>query len=754
MPKTSKSLNADALTFHASGRPGKFEIAPTKPLTSQNDLALAYSPGVAAPCLEIAQDASKAYDYTNKGNTIGIISNGTAVLGLGNIGAQAAKPVMEGKAVLFKKFADLDGIDLEIDTNDVERFVDAVSLMGSSFGGINLEDIKSPECFIIEKRLQEVMDIPVFHDDQHGTAIITAAALINALHLTKRDLKTVKIVSSGGGAASIACIELIKAMGVPHDHVTMVDIEGVIYDGREKDMNPWKAAHAVKTDIRTLEEALKGADVFLGLSVANIVTPEMVKSMADQPIIFAMANPIPEIMPDVAKDARPDAIVATGRSDFPNQVNNVLGFPYIFRGALDVRASSITQGMKIAAAKAIAKLAREDVPDEVNEAYEGKVLHYGNDYIIPAPFDRRLIVEVSSAVAKAAMDDGVARKPIDDMTAYRHGLSARLDPTASTLQKIFDRIKGKNLRVVFAEGEEERVVRAAVAFRNAGYGEPIMVAREHRLAEAIERIGLEGAEDLICINAKNSGRNEDYIDQLYAKLQRNGAMRRDCQRMVNQDRNIFAAAMVDAGDADAMVTGTTRSFKSSFDHITRVIKAQNRDIFSMSMVVSRGTTVFLGDTSIHERPDADTLADIAQGIAAQVKRLGIEPRVAIMSFSNFGNPWMQTAANAHKAVEVLDQRQVDFEYDGEMTADVALDYDLMKANYPFSRLSGPANVLIMPGLHSANIAFKLLKKLGGGSTIGPIIFGADKPFQIVPMGASVNDIVQAAALSAFESLNK
>ncbi|MEK9859941.1 MAG: phosphate acyltransferase, partial [Alphaproteobacteria bacterium] len=493
----------------------------------------------------------------------------------------------------------------------------------------------------------------------------------------------------------------------------MVDIEGVIYDGREKDMNPWKAAHAVKTDIRTLEDALKGADVFLGLSVANIVTPEMVKSMADQPIIFAMANPIPEIMPDVAKDARPDAIVATGRSDFPNQVNNVLGFPYIFRGALDVRASSITQGMKIAAAKAIAKLAREDVPDEVNEAYEGKVLHYGNDYIIPAPFDRRLIVEVSSAVAKAAMDDGVARKPIDDMTAYRHGLSARLDPTASTLQKIFDRIKGKNLRVVFAEGEEERVVRAALAFRNAGYGEPIMVAREHRLAEAIERIGLEGAEDLICINAKNSGRNEDYIDQLYAKLQRNGAMRRDCQRMVNQDRNIFAAAMVDARDADAMVTGTTRSFKSSFDHITRVIKAQNRDIFAMSMMVSRGTTV-----------------------------------------SNFGNPWMHTADYALNAVEVLDQRQVDFEYDGELTADVALDYDLMKANYPFSRLSGPANVLIMPGLHSANIAFKLLKKLGGGSTIGPIIFGADKPFQIVPMGASVNDIVQAAALSAFESLNK
>ena len=754
MPKTRSSLNNDALHFHAMGRPGKFEITPTKPLTSQNDLALAYSPGVAAPCMEIADDPDKAYDYTNKGNTVGVISNGTAVLGLGNIGAQAAKPVMEGKSVLFKKFADLDGIDLELNTNDVDRFVDAVSLMGASFGGINLEDIKSPECFIIEKRLQEVMDIPVFHDDQHGTAIITAAALINAVHLTGRDLRSIKIVSSGGGAASIACIDLMKAMGVPHDNIILVDIEGVIYKGRDIDMNPWKAAHAVETKHRTLEEALVGADVFLGLSVANIVSKDMVKSMAEKPIIFAMANPEPEIMPDDAKAARPDAIVATGRSDFPNQVNNVLGFPYIFRGALDVRASSITQNMKIAAAEAIANLAREDVPDEVNEAYDGKVLHYGNDYIIPAPFDPRLIVQVSAAVAEAAMKDGVAKKPITDIEAYRNTLSARLDPTASTLQKIFTRIKGEEKRVVFAEGEEERVIRAAVAFRNAGYGEPIMIAREHRLREAIERIGLEGADELICVNAKNSDQNEFYIDQLYAKLQRNGAMRRDCQRMVNQDRNIFAAAMVNAGHADAMVTGTTRSFKSSFDHITRVIDPTESKIFSMSMMISRGTTVFIGDTSIHERPDAETMADIAEGIARQVKKLGIIPRVAIMSFSNFGNPWMKTAASAHKTIDVLDQRQVDFEYDGEMTADVALDYDLMRANYPFCRLSGPANVLIMPGLHSANISFKLLKKLGGGSTIGPIIFGAEKPFQIVPMGASVNDIVQAAALSAFESMEK
>ncbi|MCE2516448.1 MAG: NADP-dependent malic enzyme [Alphaproteobacteria bacterium] len=755
MPKTKNTLDAEALAFHKQGRPGKLEVTPTKPLTSQHDLSLAYSPGVAAPCLEIAEDPDKAYDYTAKSNTVAVISNGTAVLGLGDIGALASKPVMEGKAVLFKKFADIDGIDLEVDTNDVDRFVDAVSLLGASFGGINLEDIKSPECFIIEQRLRELMDIPVFHDDQHGTAIIAAAGLINAVELTGRSMKELKIVSNGAGAASIACVELIKALGVPHQNIIMVDREGVIYQGRESGMNQWKSAHAVVTKARSLEDALKGADVFLGLSVAGVVTKEMVRSMADKPIIFAMANPVPEIMPDEAKAASPDAIIATGRSDFPNQVNNVLGFPYIFRGALDVRASSITEGMKLAAAHAIANLAREDVPDEVNAAYEGKVLHYGNDYIIPAPFDPRLIVEVSAAVAQAAMDDGVARKPIADMESYRRSLTARLDPTASTLQKIFDRIQGKKRRVVFAEGEEERVIRAAVAFRAAGYGEPIMVAREHRLQEAIERIGLEGADDLICVNAKISDQNEAYIDRLFDKLQRKGALRRDCQRMVNQDRNIFAAAMVEAGDADAMVTGTTRSFKSSFDHITRVIgPKENTPFMASSLVISRGTTVFIGDTSIHERPNATLLADIAEGLAKQARAFGHTPRVAICAFSNFGNPWMKTAEAAHGAVEVLDQREVDFEYDGEMSAEVALDYELMKSNYPFCRLSGPANVLVMPGLHSANIAFKLLKKLGGGSTIGPVVLGASQPFQIVQMGASVNDIIQAAAISTFESLQK
>ncbi|XDZ65580.1 NADP-dependent malic enzyme [Alphaproteobacteria bacterium LSUCC0684] len=755
MTKAKKSLlDEEALALHANGRPGKFEIRPTKPLTSQHDLALAYSPGVAAPCLEIAADPDAAFVYTAKSNTVGVITNGTAVLGLGNIGALAAKPVMEGKAVLFKKFADIDGIDLELDTDDPERFIDAVRLLGPSFGGINLEDIKSPECFIIEKKLREVMNIPVFHDDQHGTAIIVAAALINALDLTGRRLEDIKIVSNGAGAASLACVRLIKAMGVPHENVLLADEEGVIHQGRKTAMNPWKEAHAIATDKRSLAEALEGADVFLGLSVAGAMTKEMVLSMAERPIIFAMANPVPEIMPDEVRAARPDAIIATGRSDFPNQVNNVLGFPYIFRGALDVQASSITEGMKIAAAEAIARLARTDVPDEVNEAYDGKTLHYGPDYIIPAPFDPRLIVEVSSAVALAAMEDGVARKPLENVDAYRGTLSARLDPTASTLQKIFARIKGKGRQVVFAEGEEERVIRAAIAFRAAGYGEPLMVAREHRLKEALERLGLDGVEELTCINAKISTRNEKYIDDLYGMLQRNGAIRRDCQRMVNQDRNIFAASMVRAGDADAMVTGTTRSFKSSFDHITRVIGPKpDTPFMAFSIVISRGTTVFIGDTSVHERPDPDQVADIAEGLAAQARAFGHTPRVAILAFSNFGSPWMKTARAAHEAVSVLDQRGVEFEYDGEMTAEVALDYELMRQNYPFCRLSGPANVLIMPGLHSANIAYKLLKQIGGGSTIGPILTGAEKPFQIVPMGASVTDIVQAAAIAAHDSLD-
>ncbi|EHI48436.1 malic enzyme [SAR116 cluster alpha proteobacterium HIMB100] len=748
-----KSLKQDALNFHSTGRPGKLEIAPTKPLTTQRDLSLAYSPGVAEPCLAIEASPDKAYDYTAKGNLVAVISNGTAVLGLGNIGAGASKPVMEGKAVLFKKFADIDGVDLELDTEDVDRFVEAVSLLGPSFGGINLEDIKSPECFIIEQRLREMMDIPVFHDDQHGTAIIAAAGLINALHLTGRDIRDIKVVSNGAGAASIACVELIKAMGVKHENVIMCDRAGVVWQGREDGMNQWKSAHAVNTDARTLSDALKGADVFLGLSAAKAMTPEMIKSMADRPIVFAMANPEPEIMPDVAKKARPDAIIATGRSDYPNQVNNVLGFPYIFRGALDVRATAINEEMKIAAANAIAMLAREDVPDEVNNAYAGESLRYGEDYIIPAPFDPRLISAVSSAVAEAAMASGVARKPIDDLEAYKRDLSARLDPTASFLQEVFDRITPENKRIVFTEGEEEVSIRAALAFSNSGYGHPVLLGREARIKQRIADMGLDGADDLDIINAKISDHNQDYIQFLYKKLQRRGVLERDCQRMVNLDRNVFAACMVANGHADALVTGMTRSFQTSFEHVTRVIgPKKGREFVTTSMLISRGRTVFMGDTSIHERPSGEQMADIAEVIAEKARSMGHTPRVAILSFSNFGNPDSAITQTARDAVAVLDQRKVDFEYEGEMTADIALDYELMQARYPFSRLKGPANILVMPGLHSANISFKLMQQLGGGSVIGPMILNAEFPFQIIPMSASVSDLVNAAAFAAYETL--
>ena len=748
-----KSLKQDALNFHATGRPGKLEITPTKPLTTQRDLSLAYSPGVAEPCLAIKASPDKAYDYTAKGNLVAVISNGTAVLGLGNIGAGASKPVMEGKAVLFKKFADIDGVDLELSTEDVDRFVDAVSLLGPSFGGINLEDIKSPECFIIEQRLREVMDIPVFHDDQHGTAIIAAAGLINALHLTGRDIRDIKVVSNGAGAASIACVELIKAMGVKHENVLMCDRSGVVYQGREDGMNQWKSAHAVKTDARTLADALKGADVFLGLSAAKAMSTDMLKSMADRPIVFAMANPEPEIMPDVAKKARPDAIIATGRSDYPNQVNNVLGFPYIFRGALDVRATAINEEMKIAAAHAIAMLAREDVPDEVTDAYAGESMRYGEDYIIPAPFDPRLISAVSSAVAQAAMTSGVAKKPIDDLESYRRDLSARLDPTASFLQEVFERITPENKRVVFTEGEEEVSIRAALAFSNSGYGHPVLLGREVRIKQIIADMGLDGANDLEIINAKISDHNKDYIGFLYKKLRRRGVLQRDCQRMVNHDRNVFAACMVANGHADALVTGMTRSFQASFEYVTQVIEPKKgKEFVTTSMLVSRGRTVFMGDTSIHERPSGEQMADIAEVIAEKARSMGHIPRVAILSFSNFGSPESEITQTARDAVAVLDTRKVKFEYEGEMTADIALDYDLMQSRYPFSRLTGPANILVMPGLHSANISFKLMQQLGGGSVIGPMILNGEHPFQIIPMSASVSDLVNAAALAAYESL--
>jgi len=743
----------EVLLMHASGRPGKIEIRPTKPLTTQRDLSLAYSPGVAVPCREIARDAALAYDYTAKGNVVAVITNGTAVLGLGDLGAIAAKPVMEGKAVLFKRFADVDGIDLEISTRDVDEFVNCVRFLGASFGGINLEDIKAPECFMIEERLRALLDIPVFHDDQHGTAIIVAAGLINALDLTGRRLKDVRMVVNGAGAAAIACADLLVHMGLPRDQITLCDSKGVVYRGRSEGMNQWKSAYAVETKLRKLEDVLSGADVFFGLSTKDVVSEAMVKSMAKRPIVFAMANPDPEITPEAVHAVRKDAIVATGRSDYPNQINNVLGFPYIFRGALDVRASTINEPMKVAAAYALAKLAREDVPDEVAAAYAGQRLRFGPDYIIPTPFDPRLIVAVPTAVAQAAMDSGVARRPIIDLEGYKRELAGRLDPLASSLQFIFEAVRARPQRIVFAEGEEERAIRAALAFRNAGFGVPVLVGRVERVRETIQQSGLEAADELEVHNARLSSHNKRYTDYLYGRLQRRGFIYRDCQRMVNQNRNVFAACMVAMGDADGMVTGLTRSFTVAYDDIRMAIDpAPEREVFGLSIVVARGHTVLLADTQVHERPSPRQLADIAVQAAAKARQLGHEPRVALCSFSSFGNTQYARAREIRAAVEELDRRQVDFEYDGEMAVDVALDPEVMKL-FPFCRLSGPATVLIMPGLHAANISAKLLQKLGRSTVIGPLLIGLGKPAQICPLGTALSELVNLAALTAHDAIN-
>ncbi len=752
-PDSKRVTDEEALLLHASGRPGKLEITPTKPLTTQRDLALAYSPGVAVPCIRIHEDPSSAYDYTAKGNLVAVVSNGTAVLGLGDLGALASKPVMEGKAVLFKRFADVDGIDLCVDTRDADEFVNCVRFLGPSFGGINLEDIKAPDCFVIEERLRELLDIPVFHDDQHGTAIIAAAGLINACDITGRNIKDVRMVVNGAGAAGIACAELFCVMGVQRENITLCDTKGVVFRGRTSGMNQWKSAFAVETEARTLADAVAGSDVFVGLSAKGAMTPEMVKSMAPRPIIFALANPDPEITPEEARAVRSDAIIATGRSDYPNQVNNVLGFPYLFRGALDVRATTINEQMKVAAAKSLAALAREDVPDEVDAAYAGRRLRYGPEYIIPVPFDPRLIVTVPPAVAQAAMESGVARKPIVDMTGYKHALRTRLDPTADSLELILDKVRANPRRVVFAEGEEERTIRAALAFRAAGFGTPVLIGREEVVREQLAAIGQPGVTDLEIHNARLSDANRRYTDYLYRRLQRKGALHRDCQRMVNQDRNVFAALMVAQGDAHAMVTGLTRTFGVSFDEISRVIdvKAGER-VFGLTVFVTRNRTVFIADTTVNVQPSAEILADIAVQAAAKARRMGHEPRVALLSFSNFGQHPSSNADPMRQAVELLDNRRVDFEYDGEMSADVALDYALMKRVYPFCKLSGPANVLVMPGLHSANISAKLLSRMAGGQMIGPLLIGLDKPVQVVTMGASVNDLVTAAALAAHDSL--
>lgn len=747
------AMDLEALRMHAAYPPGKVALAPTKPVTTQYQLSLAYSPGVAAPCLEIADNEDAAYDYTAKGNTVAVISNGSAVLGLGDLGGLGSKPVMEGKAVLFKRFADIDGVDIELDTYDTDEIIQCVKIMSKTWGGINLEDIKAPECFIIEQRLREICDVPVFHDDQHGTAIIAAAGLVNALHMTDRKLEDVKIVVNGAGAAAISCVELIKRFGAKNENVTLCDSRGAIYKGREDGMNQWKSGHAVETDARSLADAVNGADVFLGVSVRDSLTPKMLLSMGPNPVVFALANPNPEIDPALAMKTRDDVIIATGRSDYPNQVNNVLGFPYLFRGALDVRARAINDEMKLAAAEALAELAREDVPDEVAEAYQGRRLAFGPEYIIPTPFDPRLITAIPIAVAKAAVATGVARKPIEDWEAYRRELAARLDPTLASMSRVFSTVKSNPKRVVFAEGEEERTIRAAIAFKDQGLGTPILIGREETVRDAMKAAGREDP-DIEVHNAARSAHNPAYTEYLYNRMRRKGMLERDCQRLVNQNRNTFAACMVAAGDADAMVTGLTRSFSVCFEEVTKVLGVKEGDIaMGLTTVIARDRTVLMADTHVHEVPTPEEMADIACTAAAAAKRMGYEPRVAFLSYSNFGNPGWPSGQRVREAVEILDGRKVDFEYEGDMTVDVAMSNEIRERLYPFARLTGPANVLVMPALQSGNISAKLLRYLGGASVIGPSLLGLEKSAQIVPMGATVSEVVNLAALAAHAAID-
>ncbi|MEP3052348.1 MAG: NADP-dependent malic enzyme [Erythrobacter sp.] len=736
----------EALFYHETIRPGKLEIIASKPMASQRDLSLAYSPGVAAPVEAIAEDPSLAARYTARSNLVAVISNGTAILGLGNLGALASKPVMEGKAVLFKRFADVDSIDLELATEDPQAFIEAVALMEPSFGGINLEDIKAPECFIIEQALRERMNIPVMHDDQHGTAIIAAAGLINACHLTGRDLKDTRMVVNGAGASALACTALIKAMGIPHENVIVCDRTGAITPGREK-VDQWKSAHAIETDATNLEEALVGADIFLGLSAAGALKPEWVEKMADKPIIFAMANPTPEIMPDEAKAVRPDAIIATGRSDFPNQVNNVLGFPFIFRGALDVQATTINEEMKVAAARAIAELARERVPEEVSSAY-GKNQKFGKDYIIPAPFDPRLIEVVSSAVAKAAMDSGVAKAPIDDLDAYRHALKSRLNPTTAVLTGTYNEAKANPKRMVFAEAEEEVVLRAAIQFRDFGYGTPVLVGRTKAVVDKLHQLSVSDPGSFEIQNSATSEHVPAMVEYLYDRLKRKGYTQRDVRRMVNQERNVFAALLVALGHGDGMISGLTRTFAQTVREVNLVLdKKPDALPFGIHMMIGKNHTTFLADTTINERPSSEELAHIARETAAVARRMGHEPRVAFLSYSTFGNPAGQWLGNIREAVAILDREDPGFEYEGEMAPDAALNPKVMEL-YPFSRLSAPANVLIMPGLQSANLSAKLLRELAGNDTIGPMLIGMEKPVQIVPMTAIAPDVLTLAVLAS------
>ena len=750
--KIDHYTDKEALEFHSLNKPGKIEINSSKPMTTKRDLALAYSPGVAVPVQAIFDNPEAAYDYTSKGNLVAVISNGSAILGMGNLGALASKPVMEGKAVLFKRFADIDSIDLEIDSQDADEIINSVKNFACSFGGINLEDIAAPDCFIIEEKLKEILDIPVFHDDQHGTAIITTAALFNALDINGKSIKKIKVVVNGAGASAIACTNLFKNSGLPNENVTMLDRKGVIYRGRTEGMDQWKSAHAIDTKNRTLEEAINGADVFLGLSAKGALKKELVKTMAKNPIIFACANPDPEITPEEIMEVRDDAIIATGRSDYPNQVNNLIGFPYIFRGALDVRATTINEDMKVAAADAIAKLAREDVPDEVVAAMGGDRPRYGKDYIIPSTFDPRLISVIPVAVAKAAMNSGVARKKINDFEIYKDQLKQRLNPSVTIMQGINSYIKKNQKRIVFADGEDKNTLKAAIAFKNSKLGIPILVGKKEKIKERIKEIGYNENFDIEIVNSQDSKKREKYVKYLFKKMQREqGLLERDCDRLVRNDRVIWASCMVACGDADGAVTGNTRRFGASLDKVTQVVDARQGEImFGLNMVVAKGKTIFVGDTSVNEYPSSEELAEIAISAARVVKLFGFIPKVAFVSHSTFGQPLTSRTKHIKKAVEILKNKNVDFDFDGDMQPDVALNEEY-KELYPFSSIVGNANILIMPGQHSAAISYKMMKSLGDTRVIGPLLIGLGQPIEIAPLRSSTSEIINLASVAAYSA---
>lgn len=746
---STKTLYTESLAMHEMQPAGKVGLLMTKPLNNQTDLALAYSPGVAAPCLEIEKNPMDAYKYTAKGNMVAIISNGTAVLGLGDIGYMASKPVMEGKCVLFKRFADVDAVDIEVNTKNTEEFIKAVALIADTWGGINLEDIKAPECFVIENELKKICNVPVFHDDQHGTAIITVAAMINALNLVNKKFEDIKIVASGAGAAAIACLDLLVQMGARKENIIICDTKGVVYAGRIEGMNEWKEKYAANTNKRTIADAMVNADVFIGLSVKGIISQEMVKTMANNPIIFAMANPDPEITPAEVKAVRSDAIVATGRSDYNNQVNNVMGFPYIFRGALDVHATAINDEMKIAAAHAIASIARRETTAEVEAAYSGKLHKYGPEYIIPVPFDSRLMSEVPLAVAKAAMETGVAKKPITDFNQYKKELTLRLNPGNQLLYSFNTTVQENPKTIIFAEGEENNVIKAASQWCHNNYGKAILIGYENVIQESIARLGIEHHEGIVIMNASNTPNLNTYIDHLYSRTQRQGFLYRDCSRLIKRDRHVFAAALLQHGLANAMVTGVTRDYTEILQDISRVIP-NDTTLFALSVLMKNDRIIFIADTAVHANPTAEQIANIAIQSANEVKKMGYKPRVALISTSTFGHPMchkdLQEVQKMKAALEILNEKSLNFEYDGEMSPEVALNEDLLKL-YPFCKLSGPANILIMPDIHSSNISVKLLKEFGDSTSIGPMICGLNKQVYITQIGANSAEIFNGAVVA-------